>query len=75
VDEKNRRVYFLAGGREKNEDLYQTHLYSTGFDGKGLTLLTPENANHAVSVSPDGVFFVDNYSRPDLPGESLPQND
>jgi dipeptidyl aminopeptidase/acylaminoacyl peptidase len=70
VDEKNRRVYFLAGGREKNEDPYQTHLYSVGFDGKGLTLLTPENANHSVSVSPDGIFFVDNYSRADLPGES-----
>jgi dipeptidyl-peptidase 4 len=71
IDEKNRRVYFLAGGREKNEDPYQTHLYSVGFDGKGLTLLTPENANHAVSVSPDGTFFVDNYSRADLPAESV----
>lgn len=71
VDEKNRRVYFLAGGREKNEDPYQTHLYSVGFDGKGLTLLSPENANHSVEVSPDGAFFVDNYSRPDLPGQSV----
>jgi dipeptidyl aminopeptidase/acylaminoacyl peptidase len=34
-------------------------------------LLTPENANHAASVSPDGKFFVDNYSRADLPGESV----
>jgi len=70
VDEKARKVYFLACGREKNEDPYQTHLYSVGFDGKGLTLLTPENANHSVSVSPDGMYFVDNDSRPDLPGES-----
>jgi dipeptidyl aminopeptidase/acylaminoacyl peptidase len=71
VDEKNRRVYFLANGREKNEDPYQTHLYSAGFDGKGLQLLTPENASHSVSISPDGTFFVDNYSRPDLPGASV----
>ncbi len=70
VDEKNRRIFFLAGGREKNEEPYQTHLYSVGFDGKGLTLLTPENANHSVSVSPDGTFFIDNYSRVDLPAES-----
>lgn len=70
VDEKNRRVYFLANGREKNEDPYQTHLYCVGFDGKGLRLLTPENASHTVSFSADGKFFVDNYSRPDLPGES-----
>lgn len=71
VDEKNRRVYFLAGGREKGEDPYQTHLYSVGLDGKGLMLLTPENASHAVSVSPDGTYFVDNFSKPDLPGASV----
>ncbi|HEY6336960.1 MAG TPA: DPP IV N-terminal domain-containing protein [Candidatus Sulfotelmatobacter sp.] len=71
IDEKSRRVYFLANGREKNEDPYQTHLYSVGFDGKGLQLLSPENANHTVSISPDGTFFVDNYSRPDLPGEAV----
>ena len=71
VDEKSRRVYFLGNGREKDEDPYQTHLYSAGFDGKGLTLLTPENANHTVSVSPDHLYFVDNASRPDLPGQSV----
>ena len=70
VDEKNRRIYFLAGGREKEEDPYQTHLYVIGFDGKGLALLTPEDANHSVSVSPDGEFFLDNYSRPGLPAVS-----
>jgi dipeptidyl aminopeptidase/acylaminoacyl peptidase len=70
VDEPGRRVLFLASGKEQGEDPYQTHLYSVGLDGKGLTLLSPENANHTVSVSPDGNFFVDNYSRPDLPGES-----
>ena len=70
VDEKNRRVYFSASGREKNEDPYQTHLYSVGFDGRDLRLLTPEKANHSISVSPDGEFFVDSYSRPDLPGEA-----
>jgi dipeptidyl aminopeptidase/acylaminoacyl peptidase len=71
VDEKNRRVYFLASGREKDEDPYQTHLYGVGLDGKGLMLLSPENANHSVSVSPDGTFFVDSYSRPDMPGNCV----
>jgi dipeptidyl aminopeptidase/acylaminoacyl peptidase len=71
VDEKNRKIYFLASGREKNEDPYQTHLYSVGFDGKGLMLLSPENANHSASVSPDGSYFADSYSRPDLPGQSV----
>jgi len=71
VDEKARRIYFLANGREKDEDPYQTHLYVVGFDGKGLTLLTPENANHAVSFSSDHAYFVDNFSRPDLPAQSV----
>jgi len=71
VDEKDRRVYFLASGREKHEDPYQTHLYSVGLDGNDLRMLSPENANHSVSISPDGMYFVDTYSRPDLPGESV----
>jgi dipeptidyl aminopeptidase/acylaminoacyl peptidase len=71
IDEKNRRVYFLACGREKGEDPYLTHLYSIGLDGSGLTLLSPENADHAVSVSPDNVYFIDSYSRPDAPGLSV----
>ena len=71
IDEKARRVYFLANGREKDEDPYQAHFYSIGLDGKNLQLLSPENATHSVSVSPDGSFFVDNYSRPDLPGEAV----
>jgi len=71
VDEKNRRVYFSGSGREKNEDPYETHLYSVGFDGRDLRLLTLEKANHSISVSPDGEFFADSYSRPDLPGEAV----
>ena len=71
IDEKNHRVYFLACGREKAEDPYQTHLYSITFDGKGLTPLSPENASHSVDFSPDGTFFVDNYSRADLPGQAV----
>ncbi|MGH9727746.1 MAG: DPP IV N-terminal domain-containing protein [Candidatus Acidiferrales bacterium] len=74
IDAKNHQVDFLASGREKNEDPYLTHLYRVNFDGSNLTLLTPENANHAVSISPDGKYFVDNYSRVDLPGESVLRN-
>ena len=74
VDEKSRRVYFLANGREKGEDPYQTHLYSVGLDGNNLMMLTPANANHTVSISPDHFCFVDNSSRPDLPGEAVLRN-
>ncbi len=67
VDEKARTIYFEAGGREKGHDPYFSHSYSVGFDGKNLNLLTPENADHNVRWSPDGSYFVDNYSTPDAP--------
>src|SRR5829696_1721540 len=45
VDEKDRVIYFVAGGREKGEDPYFGHFYRVGFDGKNLQLLTPESGN------------------------------
>jgi len=71
VDQKNRMLYFLAVGREKSRDPYFVHLYRIGFDGTNLTLLTPEDATHDVSLSPSGRYFVDSYSRPDVPPVTL----
>jgi dipeptidyl aminopeptidase/acylaminoacyl peptidase len=70
VDEKNRMLYFLADGREKGNP-YFTHFYRTSFDGKNLALLTPEDANHDVSLAPSGRFFVDSPSTPDVPQVTL----
>jgi dipeptidyl aminopeptidase/acylaminoacyl peptidase len=67
VDEKSRTVYFLAGGREKGRDPYFRHLYSVGLDGRGLSLLTPEDADHEVAFSPSGRYVIDSYSTPDVP--------
>lgn len=66
VDDKNRMIYFLADGREKGNP-YFSHLYRVGFDGKKLALLTPEDDNHQVDMSPSGLFFVDSYSKADVP--------
>lgn len=66
IDEKNRVLYFEANGREKGRDPYFAHFYRVNFDGKKLQLLTPEDGNHDVSLSPDGKYFVDNYSKPDV---------
>src|SRR3989441_12053795 len=67
VDEKNRRLYFLADGREKGRDPYFAHFYRVGLDGRNLALLTPEDANHEISLAPSGRFFFDSYSKPDVP--------
>lgn len=75
VDEKNRVLYFLADGREKGENPYFAHLYRIGFDGKNLTLLTPEDGNHEVSFSPSGRYFVDSYSKPDAAAVAVVRDD
>lgn len=66
IDKENRKIYFIAGGREPNRDPYYEHLYVVNFDGSGLKLLTPGNATHGLTFSPDHKYFVDSYSRVDL---------
>ncbi|MBX7172683.1 MAG: S9 family peptidase [Pyrinomonadaceae bacterium] len=67
IDQKSRVIYFNANGREAGRDPYFSHFYRVDFDGKNLTLLTPEDGNHQVSLSPDGKYLVDNFSKPDVP--------
>jgi dipeptidyl-peptidase-4 len=66
VDEQNRMLYFVAVGLEDGRDPYFRHFYRIGMDGKGLTLLTSEDADHTISLAPSGRFFVDAYSKPDV---------
>ena len=42
----------MPSGKEPGRDPYFLHLYKVGFDGKGLALLTPEVANHQISLAP-----------------------
>jgi len=67
VDEAERQIYFTARGVEPGRDLYYAHLYTVGFDGSGMRLLTPEDANHLIQASPSGRYYIDTFSRIDLP--------
>ena len=67
VDEKARTIYFLAVGKEAGRDPYFAALYRVNFDGTGQKLLTPEDATHDVTMSPDGRAFVDGSSTPTTP--------
>jgi len=62
IDEKARTLYFLAVGKEPGRDPYFSHYYRINFDGSGMKLLTPEDADHDVTPSLDGSSFVDVYS-------------
>ena len=63
VDEATRTIYFMANGREKDENPYYEHLYRVNADGSGLKRLTEGDYFHAVEADDEARFFVDNYSR------------
>ena len=71
VDEATRSVYFTAVGREPGRNPYYRHYYRAKLDGSSVQLLTPEDADHDISVAPDGKYLVDNYARPDRPSVSV----
>ncbi|HEX9510011.1 MAG TPA: DPP IV N-terminal domain-containing protein [Puia sp.] len=70
VDEKNRLLYFVVDGRQP-ENPYFSQFYKIGFDGRGLTLLTPEDGNHVITLSPGGSYFIDSYSKPNVPSVTV----
>lgn len=63
MDTDNRVFYFTGAGREPG-DPYFHYFYRVNMDGTGLKLLTPNNANHSVSLSPSGLIFADTFSTP-----------
>jgi dipeptidyl aminopeptidase/acylaminoacyl peptidase len=67
VDEKNREVWFQASGMNPEIDPYFIHFYKINFDGTGLTPLTEGNSTHNLVFSSDRAYYLDTFSRVDLP--------
>ncbi|KRF02089.1 peptidase S9 [Frateuria sp. Soil773] len=67
VDPKSRTLWFRGVGREQGVNPYYQQFYKVGLDGGKPTLLTPEAADHTVTLSPDGKLFVDAYSTTTTP--------
>jgi dipeptidyl-peptidase-4 len=67
VDPQTRTVWFRGVGMEDGRNPYYQHFYRASLDGGDARLLTPEDANHTVTLSPDGSYFVDSYSTPTVP--------
>ncbi len=77
VDENSNTIFFSANGRGcrnmgriassddgtvTQQDPYFMHYYRIGINGKGLTDLTPEAANHSVKYSGSHRYLIDTYS-------------
>ncbi|MCU1238938.1 MAG: peptidase dipeptidylpeptidase domain protein [Candidatus Solibacter sp.] len=67
VDDDARQIYFEAGGMVPGQDPYFTQYYRINFDGTGLTRFTGADGNHSVAFSANKKFYVDTWSRVDLP--------
>lgn len=66
IDKANRTLYFTGAGREKGDPYFQ-YFYSVNFDGTQLKLLTPEQANHQITLNNNGGYFLDRFSTPTQP--------
>ncbi|MDY5857906.1 MAG: prolyl oligopeptidase family serine peptidase [Porphyromonas sp.] len=67
IDEARGRMIFAAYGGAQARNPYYRYYYEVGLDGRGQRLLTPEDATHELELSPDGKYYVDKYSRMDMP--------
>ncbi len=74
TDTAKRVIYFYGYGKEKGRNPNYAFLYKVGFDGRNQKLLTPEDATHAVFMSPNKKYFVDYYSRIDLEPTTIVRN-
>ena len=81
IDEENRTIYFTGAGKEEGDPYYQ-YLYAADMDQpspgqlseiqpQSVQLLTQGTANHTVSLSPGGKYFVDQASTPQTPGKAV----
>ena len=67
VDAEKRQVWFEAGGVRSGQDPYYTHFCRANLDGSGFVVLTEGDGTHRVQWEPGRRWFIDTYSRIDLP--------
>lgn len=67
VDPGTRTVWFRGVGKTPGVNPYYQKFYRVGLDGGAITLLTPEEADHTVTLSIVGARFVDTFSTTDTP--------
>lgn len=87
LDEANGQIYVAGNEREPGTDPYYRIVYRIGLADGRVARLTPEDADHAVrceqevaavespaeahGFSPSGRFFLDTYTRSDLPPRTV----
>lgn len=67
IDEDSDTLWFFAVGIRPDQDPYHEHFCRVRLDGSELTILTEGDGTHDTEWSPDRRWFIDRYSRVDLP--------
>ncbi len=72
IDQQSGSMLLTGSGREHGSgpdtDPYYRRIYSTNLDGKSITLVSAEDADHTLAAwSPHGHYLVDIYSTPQAP--------
>ncbi|QAU25525.1 S9 family peptidase [Dyella sp. M7H15-1] len=67
VDDKTRTVWFRGVGRTSGVNPYYQQFWKVSLDGGQPVLLTTEPADHTITMSDDGKYFIDSYSTPVTP--------
>lgn len=67
VDDQRRQIWFHAGGVHPGQDPYYQHFCRVDFTGEAFVTLTEGDGDHRVQWSPDEPYFLDTWSRVDLP--------
>ncbi|HEX7341978.1 MAG TPA: DPP IV N-terminal domain-containing protein [Rhodanobacteraceae bacterium] len=66
-DRADHTLWFVGNARTAGINPYFKQFFKVNIDTGKTTLLTPEAADHDVSLSPNGRYFVDSYSTVDQP--------
>ena len=64
---KTDTLWYVGVGRTPGMNPYYRQLFKVDINTGQTTLLTPEDADHIITMSSDGKYFVDSYSTPTVP--------
>ena len=67
IDEATGEIWFYAVGVRPEQDPYHEHLCRCRWDGSGFQVLTEGDGTHSIEWSPGRRWFIDRWSRVDLP--------
>lgn len=70
TDWESNTVFFTASGKEKGVNPYQRYLYKCSLLTGKTELLTSLDGNHDIDISPNGKWYMDNYSTMSMPNST-----